>query len=74
MYTVAKPWMATALRVATSVEAGPQALFSRLLRATRQTAQTVKTRRPRQYPACIPNPFAAQAYVMLVASDITDKW
>lgn len=73
MYTVARPLMTTALHVATSIEAVPQALFSRFLTATRQTVQTVKTRRPRHHCHCVTTPYAGSPYVMLVASDITDK-
>jgi hypothetical protein len=74
MYTVAKPWMTTARHVAISVEAVPQVLFSRFLTASRQTVQTVKTHRPRHHSHSMTTPHAARPYVMLVASDITDKW
>ena len=72
MHTVARPWMTTALDIATSVEAIPQLVFSRFLTATRQTAQTVKTRRPRHHCHCVTIPHAASRYVMLIESDLTD--
>ena len=74
MHTVARPLVTVALNVATSVEAVPQALFSRFLTATRHTVQTVKTRCPRHHCHCVTNPYAVSRYVMLVDSDITDKW
>jgi hypothetical protein len=72
MYTGVRPWMTAALDVATSVEAVPQALFSRVLTVTRQTTHTVQTgcRRHRWHHAITPH--AASRYVMLIESDITD--
>lgn len=72
MHTGARPWMTAALDVATSVEAVPQALVSRVLTVTRQTAHTVQTgcRWHHRYHAITPH--AASRYVMLIESDLTD--
>jgi len=51
----------------------PHGLFARVRIATRQAVQTVKTRTPRHHRSHTTAPHMTQPYVMLIASDITDK-
>jgi hypothetical protein len=72
MYTTARPWMIAVKHVASTVETLPQTLFSRVRAVTHQTVRPVKTRAP-QHRGAGTVPQATTPYVMLVASDITDK-
>ena len=73
MYTTARPWMTAVRHVASTVETIPQTLFSRFCAATHPRDHTVKTRVPQHHRGAVTVPHATTPYVMLVASDVTDK-
>jgi hypothetical protein len=73
MYTAARPVMTTILDVTSMMKTMPHVLVARVRIATHHAVQTVKTRTPRQQRSHGTAPHAPTPWVMLVASDVTDK-